>query len=124
TTYVVLEQEAWFEKEIGFLLHWLRPGMTVVDIGANLGACAVPIARRVGPHGHVFAYEPASQPRALLERSREVNRAHNLHLVGAAVSDAPRDGHLVLGVSSELNSLGGSGPGEAVRITALDEEDC
>ena len=28
TTYVVLEQEDWLEKEIGFLLRWLRPGMT------------------------------------------------------------------------------------------------
>ena len=28
TTYVVLEQEAWFEKEPVFLRHWLKPGMT------------------------------------------------------------------------------------------------
>ena len=28
TTYVVLEQEAWFEKETGFLRAWLKPGMT------------------------------------------------------------------------------------------------
>jgi FkbM family methyltransferase len=123
TTYVLLEQEQWFEKEVGFLLHWLRPGMTAVDIGANLGVYSVPIARRIGPHGHVFAYEPASAPRGMLERSREINRADNLHIVAAAVSDAPREGQLVLGASSELNSLTGSGPGEAVRVTCLDEED-
>jgi len=33
TTYVVLEQEAWFEKEMAFLARWLRPGMTAIDIG-------------------------------------------------------------------------------------------
>ena len=123
TTYVLLEQEAWFEKEIGFLLHWLRPGMTAVDIGANLGVYGVPIARRVGPHGHVFAYEPGSEPRGMLERSKSINRADNLHVIAAAMSDTPREGHLVLGASSELNSLAGSGPGEAVHITCLDEED-
>ena len=123
TTYVLLEQEQWFEKEVDFLLQWLRPGMTVIDIGANLGVYSLPMARRVGPHGHVFAYEPASEPRAFLERSREINRADNLHIVAAAVSDVPREGHLVIGLSSELNSLSGSGPGEAVRITTLDEED-
>ena len=37
TTYVLLEQERWFEKEMDFLRHWLRPGMTVIDIGANHG---------------------------------------------------------------------------------------
>jgi len=123
TTYILLEQEDWFEKELGFLLRWLRPGMTVVDIGANVGVYSLPLARRVAPHGHVFAYEPGSAPRSMLERSRTHNRADNLHIVPAALSDAPREGQLVLGVSSELNRLQGSGPGEPVRITCLDLED-
>jgi len=123
TTYVLLEQEDWFEKELGFLLRWLRPGMTVIDIGANVGVYSLPLARRVAPHGHVFAYEPGSAPRTMLERSRTHNRADNLHIVPAAVSDSPREGQLVLGVSSELNSLQGSGPGEPVRITSLDMEE-
>jgi FkbM family methyltransferase len=123
TTYVALEQEDWFEKEPAFLLRWLRPGMTVIDIGANLGVYSLPAARSVGPHGHVFAYEPASEPRGLLERSRDANRADNLHVVAAAVSDSEREGRLVLGASSELNSLEGTGPTESIRITSLDAED-
>lgn len=123
TTYVLLEQEDWFEKEVGFLLRWLRPGMTAIDIGANVGVYGVAMARAVGPHGHVFAYEPGSEPRAMLERSRAVNRADNLHVIAAAVSDAPREAQLALGWSSELNSLGGSGPGETVQVTCLDAED-
>ncbi len=123
TTYTLLEQEDWFEKEPAFLLRWLRPGMTVIDIGANLGTYTLPMARRVGPHGMVFAYEPGSQARGLLERSRTLNRADNLHLIAAAVSDRPREGQLVLGASTELNSLDGSGPAENVWITALDAED-
>jgi hypothetical protein len=31
TTYVLLEQEAWFEKEITFLERWLQPGMTAIE---------------------------------------------------------------------------------------------
>jgi FkbM family methyltransferase len=123
TTYVLLEQEDWFEKEPAFLLRWLRPGMTVIDIGANLGVYSLPLARKVGPHGMVFAYEPGSEPRSLLERSRAINRADNLHVIAAAVSDRPREGQLVLGQSSELNSLEGTGPAESVWITALDAED-
>ena len=46
TTYVLLEQEEWFEKETAFLLRWLRSGMTVIDIGANLGVYSLPLARQ------------------------------------------------------------------------------
>jgi FkbM family methyltransferase len=127
TTYVVLEQEAWFEKEPSFLARWLRPGMTAIDIGANLGVYSLPMARLVGPEGRVFAYEPASEPRRLLERSRSANGLTNLVVISAALSDGRRDGRLVLGASSELNSLaGGEGadnaPSEPVTITSLDLE--
>ena len=35
-----------------------RPGDVVVDAGANVGAIALECARRVGPGGHVHAFEP------------------------------------------------------------------
>lgn len=122
TTYVLLEQETWFEKELMFLRHFLKPGMTVIDIGANLGVYALPIAKLVGPKGRVFAYEPASEPRALLQRSRELNGAKNLEIVAAAVSDREGEANLSLGASSELNALG-TAPGEMVRLVNLDAED-
>jgi FkbM family methyltransferase len=123
TTYVILEQEKWFEKEMTLLARWLRPGMSVIDIGANLGVYSLPIARLVGPEGQVFSYEPASETRRLLAISKASNGADNLHIVAMALSDAEREGHLVLAASSELNTLDGSGPGERVQITSLDAEE-
>lgn len=122
TTYVLLEQEAWFEKETAFLARWLKRGMNAIDIGANLGVYSLPMARMVGPSGHIHAYEPASETRRFLEASKKKNRAANLHIIAAALSDSSREGHLVLGASSELNTLEGSGAGEAVQITSLDAE--
>src|ERR1700730_14433256 len=81
TTYVLLEQERWFEKELGFLSRWLKPGMTAIDIGANLGVYSLPMARLVGPEGKVFAYEPASETRRLLAISKEKNGAENLQII-------------------------------------------
>ena len=49
TTYVILEQEKWFEKEIAFVAAFLKPGMTAIDIGANLGVYSLPMARLVAP---------------------------------------------------------------------------
>lgn len=122
TTYVLLEQERWFEKEADFLPHLLKPGMTVVDIGANLGVYSLPMARLVGPQGRVFAYEPGSATRELLTASRGLNTAQNLEIVGAALSDSAREGRLQFGHSSELHALGEGGQGERVRITSLDAE--
>jgi FkbM family methyltransferase len=122
TTYVLLEQETWFEKEMGFLRHWLRPGMTVIDIGANLGVYSLPMSQLVGQSGRVFAYEPGSDARRLLQRSRELNGARNLEVLPFALSDREREGRLVFGGSSELNALGEGGAGETVAITSLDKE--
>src|SRR5271156_2964838 len=61
TTYVLLEQEDWFEKEIRFLRCFLNPGMNAIDIGANLGVYSLSLARLVGPNGRVFSYEPGRE---------------------------------------------------------------
>lgn len=39
----------------------LRPGMRVVDVGANIGYHALYAARLVGPEGRVWAVEPAEE---------------------------------------------------------------
>jgi len=41
--------------------RWLRPGMTVVDVGANVGYYTALAAASVGPAGGVFAIEPGVQ---------------------------------------------------------------
>jgi FkbM family methyltransferase len=123
TTYVILEQERWFEKEAAFLLRWLRAGMTAIDIGANLGVYSLPMARLLAPGGQVFSYEPSSETRRLLERNRALNQATNLHVMAAALSERPGEARLVFGASSEMNRLGIGGPGERVTVTCLDVED-
>jgi FkbM family methyltransferase len=124
TTYVILEQERWFEKEWGFIPHLLRPGMIALDIGANLGTYTTAIAKAVGPGGQVFAYEPTSETRARLERTVAINDQRQVTVVASALSDTEREGRIVFGESSELNHLGeaGEGKGEAVHLTSLDLE--
>ena len=36
----------------------IKPGDTVLDIGANIGALALPMARMAGPSGKVYCFEP------------------------------------------------------------------
>jgi FkbM family methyltransferase len=51
----------------------VRPGMEVVDIGANLGLYSLQLSRLVGPAGRVHAFEP--EPR--LYRALCANLRHN-----------------------------------------------
>jgi FkbM family methyltransferase len=66
----------------------IRPGDTVVDIGAHIGVFAVWAARRV-PEGRVIAYEPSGANFALLVDNAALNRADNLTPINRAVFDPP-----------------------------------
>ena len=63
-----------YERQTARLLSRLVcPGEVVLDIGANVGAHALPLAQRVGPNGRVIAIEPSDRTFARLERNRRLN---------------------------------------------------
>lgn len=41
-----------------FLISYLKPGDSIIDVGANVGYFSLLAAARVGTHGNVFAFEP------------------------------------------------------------------
>lgn len=51
----------------------LKPGDTVLDIGANIGAHTLPLARCVAPHGRVVAFEPTRYAYAKLRTNVGLN---------------------------------------------------
>lgn len=127
TTYVLLEQEQWFEREIGFLLRWLKPGMNAIDIGANVGVYSLPLARSVAPGGQVFAFEPGTANREHLARGRAANSLDNLHISASALSDCEREARMEIAPSGEANSLSEDGAPSAnterVRVSSLDVQE-
>jgi FkbM family methyltransferase len=64
--------------------RYCRPGMTVVDVGANLGYYSLLAARLVGPSGRVVALEPNSENCRLLLSSLRLGRVGNVDLVPIA----------------------------------------
>jgi FkbM family methyltransferase len=78
---------------------WLRPGDTVLDIGANIGGYASFLANLVGPEGKVFAFEP--EPRNLAHLYRLASRLRQIDVVPAAVAE--RSGDLKLFISADMN---------------------
>lgn len=49
----------------------VQPGDTVLDVGANIGAHALPLARLVGASGRVVAFEPTQFAFCKLQRNLE-----------------------------------------------------
>ncbi len=81
-------------SERAFLESWLRPGMRVADVGANVGLYTLLMARLVGPQGRVFAFEPEPGMAAALARSAEENGSLQVLVREAAVGDTPGTGIL------------------------------
>lgn len=63
----------------------LRPGMTFVDVGANVGYFALLAARQVGPTGRVFAVEPSPYAADLLQQTLASNPLHQVRLARCAL---------------------------------------
>lgn len=68
------------------VLPFLKPGMIVFDIGANIGYYTVLMARRVGPTGAVHAFEINDKVIDLLDENIQFANARNVKLVKRAVA--------------------------------------
>lgn len=80
-----------FEPEVvqAIAAH-MKPGWVVADIGANVGAHTLRIARQVGPDGRVFAFEPTAFAFRKLVRNVGLNQFANVVPLQLALDEADR----------------------------------
>ena len=87
-----------FERSTASTLRALvKPGDTVLDIGANIGAHTLGLARSVGAKGKVFAFEPADFAFQKLLRNLALNpeleqRTHASQAMLGSGTEKPRAG--------------------------------
>jgi FkbM family methyltransferase len=115
-----------FEAErLGVILAMLRPGDCVWDVGAHKGYVSLAAARRVGPTGRVYAFEPSEANLWFLRNHIRWNSVANVEVVAGALGD--RDGIERFGGRSSLAKKLGGGD-EVVRVrraeTLLDSGAC
>jgi FkbM family methyltransferase len=116
----------YYSRDIVLLLNRiLRPGMVVIDVGANIGEISLAAARRVGRTGRVYSFEPMASLYARLEEHTRVNGLRQITLVQKGLSD--KQGTATLFRASELFEDGTSHDGlgtlypTSKRATAVSE---
>jgi FkbM family methyltransferase len=95
--------------------RYVKPGMSVVDIGANIGCLTMLLAALVESSGLVVAVEPNPENIKLLEASRRVNGFDQVLVIQAAAGR--QTGLLALNVSHS-NGMTGELPDNADAIFA------
>jgi FkbM family methyltransferase len=73
-----------------FIERSIEEGMTVVDAGANIGFYSLLAARRVGPTGKVYAFEPEAANFALLMKNIGLNGYKNIRALPAALAESTK----------------------------------
>lgn len=63
----------------------LRPGMNIVEIGANIGYYALIEAKLIRGQGYIYAFEPSPYNLNLLKRNTDLNNYHNVEIYPKAV---------------------------------------
>ncbi len=109
-------------KERHLLRRLVRPGMTVVDVGANVGYYMLLFRQLVGSEGHVICFEPELENFVELERNQRLNHLENVTLVRAAVGASDGETPFRSGLNGVVTDEGeGDGVVPMVRLdTALE----
>lgn len=78
------------EGEVATMRRYVKPGDTVVDVGANIGSLTLPMAGLVGPQGRVYAFESQAHNFNLLCAHLALNGIEHVRPLNAFVSDVAK----------------------------------
>jgi FkbM family methyltransferase len=86
----IIRARGTWEPELGEQLRaLLRPGMTAVDVGGNIGYVALLMAECVGASGRVIAVEPDPRNAEVLRRNAARTRGARIEVIEAAAWSEP-----------------------------------
>jgi len=107
------------------VLELLRPGMTVIDVGANVGYFSVLMGKAVMPGGRVIAFEPTKHFRSLCERNICRNAVSVVELRAEALSDEKGETEIAIGSASATLHWPSVSPlprmNEVIKTSRLDD---
>src|SRR5260370_20441418 len=93
--------------EISFVECFLKPGLTVLDLGAHHGLYTLLASKRVGRKGKVYAFEPSPRERRALRLHVVLNRCWNVSVLRVSLGSENTQADLFVAQGSQTgcNSL-------------------
>ncbi len=104
------------DDEAQIFLSYLKPGMTVIDIGANIGLYSLLAGKTVGSTGRVIAFEPVPEIFERLGRHISLNGLTNILPQRIAISDTNGTGTFFLGRTGSSGSLFRQETSRSIRV--------
>jgi len=107
------EKDYWlgtYEPDLQIAIReFVKPGMTIFDIGANIGYITLLLADAAGAKGHVFAFEALPENVKRLQENITINNFDNrVTIISAAVADRSVKMRFLIGPSGGMGKLQGS----------------
>lgn len=120
--YLGVNGEEWRETE--FIERIIQRSWCVIDVGANFGYYSLLAAKKVGPLGLVYAFEPSPPVYQQLIRNIELNDLQQIHAVQSALGDIQERGFIRLTSRRFQGQQGlcvkGATQTEQITVTTLD----
>ena len=83
-------------NETNLVKKVIKPGWTVIDVGANFGWYSIHFAQLVGQNGNVFSFEPIPKTYEELNSNIKLNSCQNIKAFDFALGN--KDGNISFGV--------------------------
>tara|TARA_B100000073_G_scaffold343611_1_gene348787 strand:- start:185 stop:1135 length:951 start_codon:yes stop_codon:yes gene_type:complete len=100
------------ELEHKYLLEKvIKPGMTILDIGSNIGYYPLMELNLIGKNGKLISVEPSNSNIELLKKNLSLNNFHEIEIHEGAVSDKEAEKDFFLSTQSNLNTFHNIGTG-------------
>jgi FkbM family methyltransferase len=113
------------ELEVRAQCALIAPGDWVLDVGANIGANTIPLAKHVGPRGRVIAFEPQRIVHQMLCANVALNGLLNVVALWSAAGAQPGTIRVPPVDYEAVENFGGielgGEQGEAVPVTTIDQ---
>jgi FkbM family methyltransferase len=123
--------------ELEMVIGFLKPGMNVIDIGANVGLYSIVADKMIGKSGKIWAFEPSHETNKRLMANLSLNNVSIISVEKMALADVVdaeltlkrdpgyRDGDRYLSTRKKDNQTVDSvstdvGDTETVKVTTLD----
>ena len=84
--YLILAEE-YEPAETNLIKKYVKPGMTVFDLGANIGWFTMILSKIVGDTGHVYSFEPDPDYFLTLKENIKLNHLENVSIFEMGVSN-------------------------------------